>query len=147
LYSLASRKQPANPEPPKPGLPADWQAIEAPFIVRHGDNYYLFVSYDLCCRGTKSSYKIAVGRSKTVNGPYVDEAGTPMSEGGGTVILSGNPRWLGPGGESLLMHQANGDILVFHAYDGKTGKPSLQISTVDWTGEWPHIALADTNQH
>lgn len=142
-YSLATRKRPANPEPPKPGLPADWEAIEAPFIVHHDGNYYLFVSYDLCCRGIKSTYKIAVGRSRNVNGPYVDESGEEMAKGGGTVVLSGNPRWLGPGGESLLMHQQSGDLIVFHAYDGQTGKPSLQISTVDWSGGWPHVALAN----
>jgi arabinan endo-1,5-alpha-L-arabinosidase len=55
--------------------------------------------------------------------------------------LSGNPQWLGPGGESL-MQQQGGEIMVFHAYDGKTGKPSLQISTIDWSAGWPHVALA-----
>ncbi len=64
LYSLAARMRPGNPEPAKPGLPADWQAVEAPFIVRHGDFYYLFVSFDLCCRGTRSNYRTMVGRSQ-----------------------------------------------------------------------------------
>ena len=63
LYSLAQRQRPPNPPPNPPGLPGDWQAIEAPFIVQHGDYFYLFVSFDLCCRGTKSSYKTMVGRS------------------------------------------------------------------------------------
>jgi arabinan endo-1,5-alpha-L-arabinosidase len=36
---------------------------------------------------------------------------------------------------------------VFHAYDAKTGIPSLQISTLTWTGGWPHAALdADDSQ-
>jgi arabinan endo-1,5-alpha-L-arabinosidase len=43
--------------------------MEAPFIVQHGEYYYLFVSFDLCCRGTKSTYKIMVGRSRSVVGP------------------------------------------------------------------------------
>jgi arabinan endo-1,5-alpha-L-arabinosidase len=30
---------------------------------------------------------------------------------------------------------------VFHAYDGKTGHPFLQISTIDWTTGWPRAAL------
>lgn len=33
LSSLASRKRPKNPPPNPRGLPGDWQAIEAPFIV------------------------------------------------------------------------------------------------------------------
>ena len=79
---------PNNADPPKPGLPADWQAIEAPFIVRHGDYYYLFVSFDLCCRGTQSTYRTMVGRSPHVTGPYVDADGKPMLKGGGTQLLS-----------------------------------------------------------
>jgi arabinan endo-1,5-alpha-L-arabinosidase len=140
LYAIAARAMPAHPEPAKPGLPADWQAIEAPFIVRHGDYYYLFVSFDLCCRGTRSSYRTMVGRAASVTGPYVDEDGRPMLEGGGTQILTPNSRWLGPGGESVLQ-RPEGDILVFHAYDATTGKPALQISTITWENGWPHVAL------
>jgi arabinan endo-1,5-alpha-L-arabinosidase len=140
IYSLAARAMPIKPDPPKPGLPADWQAIEAPFIVRHGNYYYLFVSFDLCCRGTKSNYRTMVGRSAQVTGPYVDADGKPMLKGGGTQLLKPNSRWIGPGGESVLL-RPEGDILVFHAYDAITGKPALQISTLTWVNGWPHAAL------
>lgn len=145
LYSLATRVKPANAAPAKPGLPPDWQAIEAPFIVRHEGNYYLFVSFDLCCRGTNSTYRTMVGRSTKVTGPYLDEQGTPMLQGGGTQLLSANQRWLGPGGESLLQ-RPEGDLMVFHAYDAITGKPALQISTITWTGGWPRVALGTTGE-
>lgn len=140
LYALASRKRPDNPPAAPPGLPPNWQAIEAPFVVHHADHYYLFVSFDLCCRGTRSTYKTMVGRSRNVTGPYVDKNGTPMLEGGGSPLLVGNSRWLGPGGESVLM-QKDGDIIVFHAYDATTGHPSLQISTLTWNDGWPSAAL------
>jgi arabinan endo-1,5-alpha-L-arabinosidase len=146
LYSLARRARPDTLPPPPPGLPAHWQAIEAPFIIHHDiphdDYYYLFVSFDLCCRGTKSTYKTMVGRSPRVTGPYVDASGKPMMQGGGTLLLEGNQRWLGPGGESLLQ-QKDGDLIVFHAYDAKTGRPSLQISTLGWKDGWPSAALED----
>jgi arabinan endo-1,5-alpha-L-arabinosidase len=142
LYSLASRRPPVEPDQPRPGLPADWQAVEAPFIVRHENYYYLFVSFDLCCRGTKSTYKVVVGRSREVTGPYLDAAGKAMMAGGGTALLEGNSRWKGPGGESVWL-QKDQDILVFHAYDGATGKPSLQISTLPWVDGWPKAALED----
>jgi len=144
-YSLASRAMPDLPEPPKPGLPADWQAIEAPFIVHHGDYFYLFVSFDLCCRGIRSNYRTMVGRSRDVTGPYVDADGKPMLKGGGTQLLSANSRWVGPGGESVLL-RPEGDILVFHAYDAVTGKPALQISTLMWDGDWPHAAVGTTGE-
>ena len=145
LYSLARRVRPANPAPPKPGLPADWQAIEAPFIVRHDNYYYLFVSYGLCCRGTRSTYRIMVGRSRNVTGPYIDQTGKPMSEGGATQLLAANSRWVGPGGESILQ-QPGGDFIVFHAYEAITGRPALQISTLTWQNGWPHASLGTTGE-
>ncbi len=148
LYSLAARVKPDNPTPQKfdpehPTLPPDWQAIEAPFIVSHGGYYYLFVSFDLCCRGTRSTYRTMVGRSKSVTGPYVDKNGTPMQQGGGSQLLRPNQKWLGPGGESLLHLADDSDLIVFHAYDAITGRPALQISTVVWKKGWPVAALGD----
>ena len=140
LYSLATRKKPEIAEPAKPGLPSNWQAIEAPFIVHHEKYFYLFVSFDLCCRGTHSTYRIMVGRSRKVTGPYQDAEGKKMVEGGGTQVLAGNSRWLGPGGQSVLQERDR-DLLVFHAYDATTGKPALQISTITWEDGWPHATL------
>jgi arabinan endo-1,5-alpha-L-arabinosidase len=55
-------------------------------------------------------------------------------------LLVGNKRWIGPGGESVLP-QKDGDIIVYHAYDGKTGQAWLQISTLTWQDGWPHAAI------
>lgn len=140
LYNLASRARPADAPPGTPQLPPDWEAVEAPFIIHHGDFFYLFVSWDLCCRGTKSTYRTMVGRSRAVTGPYVDATGKPMLDGGGTQVLAANQRWLGPGGESLYAG-ADKTIIVFHAYDAATGKPALQVSTVGWKNGWPTVAL------
>jgi len=142
VYSLAKRQRPGNPPPDPANLPGNWQAIEAPFIVHHGDYYYLFVSFDLCCRGTKSNYKTMVGRSRQVTGPYFDADGKPMLEGGGTPLLLSNGLWIGPGGESILQ-QKDGDIIVFHAYDAENGHASLQISSLEWVDGWPKAALQD----
>jgi arabinan endo-1,5-alpha-L-arabinosidase len=148
LYSLAARVKPAHPAPQKfdpehPTLPPDWEAIEAPFIVPQGGFYYLFVSFDLCCRGTKSTYRTMVGRSRSIIGPYVDKEGTPMLQGGGSLLLGPNRRWLGPGGESILRQRGGPDLIVFHAYDAKTGRPALQISTLVWRKGWPAAALGE----
>jgi arabinan endo-1,5-alpha-L-arabinosidase len=145
LYSIAARAKPVNAAPVKPGLPPDWQAVEAPFIAHHGSYFYLFVSWDLCCHGAKSTYNIRVGRAANITGPYLDEDGKSMAEGGGTELLNGNSAWVGPGGESAIA-RSEGDILVFHAYDSATGKPALQISTINWRGGWPHLALASQHE-
>ena len=143
LYSLATRRRPDNETPLPPGRPAAWQAVEAPFIVRHHGYYYLFVSWDRCCRGANSNYRTMVGRSRAITGPYVDKDGVTMSQGGGSELLTGNTRWVGPGGESVLMQPHGDDLIVFHAYDAQTGHPALQISTLTWQDDWPHAALLD----
>jgi arabinan endo-1,5-alpha-L-arabinosidase len=85
-----------------------------------------------------------VGRSSQITGPYVDAAGQPMLDGGGTPLLLGNSRWIGPGGESVLQ-QKDGDILVFHTYDGVSGEAYMQISTIAWVNGWPKVALEGGN--
>lgn len=117
------------------------KAVEAPFIFKHGDFYYLFVSFDRCCIGEKSDYKIAVGRSKSVTGPYVDRDGVPMLAGGGTVILTGDKDWFSVGHNSVY-HFDGTDYLVFHGYDASTpaGLPRLRIERLGWDAKgWPSV--------
>lgn len=111
-------------------------AIEAPYIIRHGGWYYLFVSLDFCCRGVDSTYKIAVGRSRTVTGPYFDQLGTPLAHGGGTVILSENGTMFGPGGQSVY-----DGVLAHHFYDGTAnGDFRLGLRRLEWTKDgWPRL--------
>lgn len=109
-------------------------AVEAPYMVQHDGRYYLFVSFDFCCRGTDSTYKIAVGRSRSVNGPFYDELGTPLEQGGGTVILSSDGAMVGPGGESI-----SHGLIAYHYYDGdQNGAITLGIRRIHWgPGGWP----------
>lgn len=68
-------------------IEAGENAVEAPFIIKRGKYYYLFVSFDYCCRGQNSTYKTVYGRSKKVEGPYYDKSGKPMTKGGGTFLF------------------------------------------------------------
>ncbi|MBN1998287.1 arabinan endo-1,5-alpha-L-arabinosidase [candidate division KSB1 bacterium] len=133
-YSLARRTRSPEIADDQPGD----GAIEAPFIVRKNGYFYLFVSIDYCCRGLKSNYKIVVGRSPKVMGPYVDRDGKSMLEGGGNILLAGDERWAGQGHNAVLL-DAEGDWLVFHGYDIKNnGQSVLVIRHLDWTGDgWP----------
>jgi arabinan endo-1,5-alpha-L-arabinosidase len=113
--------------------------IEGTNIIYHGGYYFLFASIDQCCEGVNSTYKIAVGRSTGITGPYVDESGVAMLSGGGTVIDSSGPRWIGPGGESVYHDLAGNWIIAFHAYDAlNNGNPTLMISDLYWdANNWP----------
>jgi arabinan endo-1,5-alpha-L-arabinosidase len=115
-------------------------AIEAPFIFRKGGYYHLFVSWDHCCRRAKSTYKIAIGRSKDIRGPYLDREGRDLAKGGGTILLQGDERWAGVGHNSVYTFDGK-DYLVFHAYDRKDeGKSKLRILDLGWDAEgWPLV--------
>jgi len=121
-------------------LPGD-AAIEAPFIWRHEDYYYLFVSFDYCCRGEKSNYKVMVGRSASITGPYIDQAGVPLLQGGGTLVAEGNKDWHGTG-HNAVIHDQGRDWLVFHGYDAKDkGRSKLRIEKISWRDGWPVLEV------
>ena len=117
-------------------------AIEAPFIYRHYQYYYLFVSVDYCCRGLDSTYKILVGRSRNVEGPYVDKDGVLLSRGGGTLVAEGNEDWAAVGHCSAYIFDGK-SYLVFHGYDRRdNGRSKLIIREIKWDGsDWPSIDL------
>ena len=118
-------------------------AVEAPFIIRRGDFYYMFVSYDLCCRGPKSTYRVVCGRSSKVSGPYVDRAGVPMMEGGGTPVVSGNDRYPGVGHCAVLTLPDGSQELFFHAYDRALDYHSVLLTRpLEWDSSgWPSVTL------
>ncbi|MDX3247837.1 arabinan endo-1,5-alpha-L-arabinosidase [Streptomyces sp. ME18-1-4] len=115
-------------------------AVEGPYIVEHGRYYYLFASYDACCAGVNSTYKIKVGRSTKVTGPYVDSTGKPLLEGGGDLLLEGHGRFIGTGGESIFKDRGR-DVLAYHYYDAEDGgTPKLGLNRLSWTkAGWPKV--------
>jgi len=116
-------------------------AIEAPFIFKKFDYFYLFASYDYCCRGAKSTYKMRVGRSQTLTGPYLDREGKPMTQGGGTLVLEGDADWHGVGHNAVCTFDGV-DYLVFHGYDAKDkGRSKLRIVRLNWKNDWPAVHL------
>ncbi|MBB4080750.1 arabinan endo-1,5-alpha-L-arabinosidase [Lewinella aquimaris] len=115
-------------------------ALEAPFIFKKGDWYYQFLSWDLCCRGENSTYKVVVGRSSRVEGPYFDREGKNLFYGGGTLVLQGNKNWYGAGHCSVYTFDGT-DYMFFHAYDASdNARPKLGMSPISWTADgWPQV--------
>ncbi|ANZ41600.1 arabinan endo-1,5-alpha-L-arabinosidase [Lentzea guizhouensis] len=113
-------------------------AIEAPNIVKRGSYYYLFVSFDLCCRGAASTYRVMVGRSASVTGPYVARDGTALTSGGGTEVLAGQGSVHGTGHQDVLT-DVDGDLLVYHYYTG-TGASRLGVNLLAYdSAGWPYL--------
>lgn len=113
-------------------------AVEAPFVYRRGSFYYLFVSFDLCCRGAQSTYRTMVGRSAAVTGPYLDRNGVAMTSGGGTEILASHGSIHGPGHPAVI-GDAGQDVLVYHYYTD-IGAARLGINLIGWDAAgWPIV--------
>jgi arabinan endo-1,5-alpha-L-arabinosidase len=111
-------------------------ALEAPFVLAHEDYFYLFFSRDFCCRGTDSTYNIAVGRSESVSGPYLDANGAALLDDGGTPLLETDGDRVGPGGQSV-----SGGTLAFHYYDAaQDGLFQLGLIPLRWEDGWPVAA-------
>lgn len=115
--------------------------IEAPFIFKKNGYYYLFASWDQCCSGKESTYKIVVGRSKNVTGPYLDRANRKMIHGGGTLVAKGNEEWAAVGHNAAYTFNDR-DYLIFHGYDNSDeGDSKLIIKEMSWENGWPKISL------
>jgi arabinan endo-1,5-alpha-L-arabinosidase len=129
---LGSARRPAPENAPA--------AIEAPSLIERNGYYYLFTSFDYCCRGASSSYYVVVGRSRDVTGPYVGRDGKSKMDGYGTVVIRGNRRFRGPGHQAVL-RDGERDYLVYHAYDAEhEGRSTLRIALIEWTADgWPTV--------
>jgi len=109
-------------------------AIEAPYLVEHEGEWFLFVSIDTCCRAADSTYKIAVGRADSPQGVFVDRDGVPLLNGGLTVLLESEGDRIGPGGQSVF-----DGLMALHYYDAAiNGQPQLGLIEIQWDDEgWP----------
>ncbi len=124
IYSLAHAKE-----------------IEAPYIYHHGNNYYLFVNWGLCCRGVNSTYNIRMGRSDKITGPYLDKDGKDMLHDGGTLIAGSDGPFIGPGHAGILEKDGK-SWMSMHFYDAtQRGRSELAIRELHWTDDgWPTLS-------
>ncbi len=115
-------------------------AVEAASILEHDGRFFLFVSFDQCCKGVASTYAIRVGRAERIEGPYVDRDGKAMLDGGGSLLLATTGRFIGPGGQEAV-RTAKGERLVYHYYDGDdAGQSKLAFAPLRWSMDgWPQL--------
>jgi len=116
-------------------LPWEGDLVEAPWVIKRGDWYYLFYSgYGYC----NPTYAVGVARSKNPLGPYQKK---------GDPILKTGPTWVGPGHCSVLLDHKVKDqyVMIYHSWHGKEvcGKYHrlLLVDYVKWSADgWPYMA-------
>lgn len=116
-------------------------AVEGAAMIEHHGWFYLFASVGLCCDIPieHDTYQEIVGRARSPQGPFTAEDGGALLRGGGTVLLSGDANWIGPGGASLWQDKAADQTLVtFHAlHRRQNGALDLWVERVLWKDDWP----------
>ncbi len=125
--------------------------FEGSYVVRRDGYWYLFASTANCCAGPTTGYSVQVGRSRSLQGPYVDRQGARLtdSRAGGTPVLNQNGnRWVGAGHNAIATDLAGQDWIAYHAIDrndpyldGTSGinqRPML-LDRLDWVDGWPAV--------
>lgn len=114
---------------------------EAAHLEYYNGYYYVFYNQNICCAGLESSYAIYMGRSTSIAGPYYDKDGVSLNDGGGSLFLGTNGRYVGAGHFGL-----GEDKLTYHFYDGNDyGYPKLMVSTLSWEDGWPVAEILESD--
>ena len=112
---------------------------EATDLIYRDGWYYLLGTHGTCCDGVNSTYNIVVGRSRSVEGPYVDNVGRDMLHGGGRMVIAAGERVCGPGhfGRTVLDDGVEVMSCHFEADFDRSGRSVLGIRPLLWKNGWP----------
>ncbi len=112
---------------------------EASVMIFRDGWYYLLVTHGSCCAGANSSYNIRMGRSRRVMGPFIDNMGVDMLQGGGKLFAGSSGRYIGPGHFGLLDLGDGVEKFSCH-YEAdldRGGISVLDIRPLLWRDGWP----------
>ena len=125
----------------KPGNVAKNVAVdcEATDLIYKDGWYYLLGTHGTCCDGVNSTYNIVVGRSRNVNGPFIDNVGRDMIEGGGKMVIAAGYGKTGAGHFGRYIEEEGVEKMSFHweADFEQGGRSVLAIRPLLWKNGWP----------
>ena len=115
---------------------------EATALMYKDGWYYLLGTHGTCCDGVNSTYNIVCGRSRSVTGPYLDNMGRDMLQGGGKMVLSAGNRATGPGHFGWYVEEEGVEKMSFHyeADYNRSGRSVLAVRSLLWKNGWPVAA-------
>ena len=112
---------------------------EATDLIYRDGWYYLLGTHGTCCDGVNSTYNIVVGRSRSVTGPYMDNVGRTMMQGGGRMVIAAGDRVTGPGHFGRTVIDEGVEIMSCHyeADFDQGGRSVLGLRPLLWRNGWP----------
>ena len=112
---------------------------EASDLMYRDGWYYLLGTHGTCCDGVNSTYNIVVGRSKSVEGPYLDNVGRDMFHGGGKMVIAAEKRACGAGHFGRYIIDEGVEVMSFHweADFELSGRSTLAVRPLVWKNGWP----------
>ena len=112
---------------------------EATDLLYRNGWYYLLGTHGTCCDGVNSTYNIVVGRSRSVEGPYLDNVDRDMFHGGGRMVIAAGDRVCGPGHFGRTVIDEGIEIMSCHyeADFNQGGRSVLGIRPLLWRNDWP----------
>jgi arabinan endo-1,5-alpha-L-arabinosidase len=119
--------------------------FEAPYVYQRSGHYYFFGSLGSCCDGLNSTYRVAVGRSEALKGPYLDRNGEGLLDGAGTLLLAAGKQFIAPGHVAVVLDDADREWLLYHAVDrdqprlNRITRRPLMMDPLHWQDDWPEI--------
>lgn len=122
---------------------------EASYILKRNGYYYYFSSIDGCCAGAESTYKVSVGRSDRLLGPYLNKKGESMMGFCPNVILHGDSVFAGPGHNAeIVTDDAGTDWMLYHSFLKSAPEKGrlLCLDKLVWKDGWPEVEGAVPSQ-
>ena len=112
---------------------------EATDLIYRNGWYNLLGTHGTCCDGVNSTYNIVVGRSRSVTGPYMDNVGRDMLQGGGKMVIAAGDRVVGPGHFGRTIIDEGVEVMSCHyeADFNQSGRSVLGLRPLLWKNDWP----------
>ena len=112
---------------------------EASSMMYQDGWYYLLGTHGTCCDGANSTYNIIVGRSRSPFGPFLDNLGRDMLQGGGKMVVAAEDLRFGAGHFGRFVVEPGVEKMSFHweADLDLSGRSTLAIRPIIWKNGWP----------
>jgi len=133
----------------------DGATYEGSYIIKEGDYYYYFGSAGTCCDKESSSYRVYVGKSDNIAGPYVDSQGRKLTASGsgktyGELVVwastSSEKKVAGPGHNSIYKDDKGELWIYYHSYCEKDNYQArhLFMDKLSWDeNDYPYVSYID----